>query len=91
MRSRAAKRAGQRAAQIRVSAAVLSPEFEITPEMIEAGADVLREYGDIGPYSSKHLAEWVWKAMFAKFREQNHPSVSQSPKIPVSSCLSRET
>jgi hypothetical protein len=35
----------------------------VTPEMIEAGALVLREYADIGPYSSKHLAEWVYLAM----------------------------
>ena len=31
----------------------------ITPEMIEAGALILIEYGGLGPYTAKHLAEDV--------------------------------
>lgn len=33
-----------------------------TRKMIEAGAKVLREF-DIGPNSSRHMAEWVYNAM----------------------------
>ena len=35
----------------------------ITPEMIEAGALILVEYGGLGSYTAKHLAEDVYRAM----------------------------
>ena len=36
---------------------------DITPEMIEAGAIFLDEYGGLGPYTARHLAEDVYRAM----------------------------
>jgi hypothetical protein len=42
-------------------------EPEVTPAMIGEGARVIRDVlYDIGPYSAKHLAEDVFKTMFAK-------------------------
>jgi hypothetical protein len=35
----------------------------ITQEMIEAGAIILDEYGGLGPYTARHLAEDVYRAM----------------------------
>jgi hypothetical protein len=35
----------------------------ITPEMIEVGALILSEDGGLGPYTAKHLAEDVYRAM----------------------------
>ncbi len=35
----------------------------ITAEMIEAGALILSEYGGLGPYTARHLAEDVYRAM----------------------------
>ena len=41
-----------------------SPRLDwITPEMIEVGALILCEYGGLGPYTAKHLAEDGYKAM----------------------------
>jgi len=37
----------------------------ITPEMIEAGALILSEYGGLGPYTAKHLAEDAYRVMAA--------------------------
>jgi len=40
-------------------------KHEITPEMIEAGAAIIRDTCEIGPYSAESLAEDVFRAMAA--------------------------
>ena len=37
--------------------------IEITQEMIDAGAEVLRERCDVAPYWSKHVAREVFEVM----------------------------
>jgi hypothetical protein len=38
-------------------------EILVTPEMIKAGAAILRDLTDMGPYSARGLAEEVFRAM----------------------------
>lgn len=40
-----------------------SEHIKVTPEMIDAGASILRDYAEMGPYMSKSFAEAVYKAM----------------------------
>ena len=42
-------------------------EIEVTEKMVDAGALVLRDHADgcLGPYTSRHVAEAVFRAMFA--------------------------
>jgi hypothetical protein len=46
-------------------------EIEITPEMIEAGAEILWGYDPTGN-SAEEIAEWIYRAMWAS-RPQSQP------------------
>lgn len=67
--------------------------LEITPDMIEAGATVLTDHGVVGPYLSKPLAEWVYRAMFAASQSdiQDRLPREKSPRMPPQSGLSLAT
>jgi hypothetical protein len=68
-------------------------QIEVTPEMIEAGANVLREHADIGPYQSNHLAAWVFQAMVGADLScaRDHSPAGQRPKTPQKTDLSPGT
>jgi hypothetical protein len=61
--SRAGKVSRVRETRLRIIEDDAPRPASITNDMIEAGALILSEYGGLGPYTAKHLAEDVYRVM----------------------------